>query len=538
MTGPVRTAAIAALSFAVLCASTRGGAADSRADRGAGRLRGPVETARLCPRPPGDLPLDHWAYPLLDRLVARGFIRLDLSTLPLSRESVAEALAACLGRGAARIPEGATGREAWALTLLADEFLMGAVDRAIVALGDGGALLGLGIKLGSEMSYSSVDDRHDVSMDLGYELWGGAGENLGFYADTSVLLEGQDGPRAVKLSNRARTWRGIAVAADRAYLKYERPALDAAVGRRGVAWGRSRWGRLMLSGGAPTLDGVEARFRVGPLTLQALDALLERPTDAEGDSPVDECAGSNVFLAAHRAVLSGAWGSVGVAEAVVYSGDTPDPAYVNPLLPYYVSQHNERADDNVLWSLDFVARPAVGLELWGEFLIDDLQYERGTGHPDKYGLTVGVCHSGAFSRGDYELTCEYTNVRKWTYTHEVAGHSYTQDGVPLGFELGPDADRTTVEAAYHPLPPWTVTAVYSFTRRGEGSIEIPFEDGENDEPTFPSGDVVRTHGVSATLAYEDPRGVSAIVGASFARSRSELVDDDYYGFWARVGLRL
>ena len=46
---------------------------------------------RLDPRPPADLPLDHWAYPHLTRLVARGILELDLTTLPVSRAAVAAA---------------------------------------------------------------------------------------------------------------------------------------------------------------------------------------------------------------------------------------------------------------------------------------------------------------------------------------------------------------------------------------------------------------------------------------------------------------
>ncbi len=495
-----------------------------------------VAEGRLSPRPPGDLPLGHWAYPLLERLEARGIVRLDMSTLPLSRESVAEAVAAVLGPDGDRFPDGATERERWALSLLRDEFLKGEVDRAPLSVEGNDARVGLGFLLGTEGSGGSDRDA-DVSMDLTYELWGGAAENLGFYADTTILLEGQDGPRVEVLSSRARTWRGIAVAADRAYIKYERGPLDVAVGRRGVAWGRSPGGRLLISGTAPTLDGIEARLRVGPLTLQALHAFLDRPyVPTDGDR--DDVSGSQTFLAAHRVVVAGNWGSVGVAEAVVYSGGMPDPAYLNPLLPYYVSQHNERENDNVLWSLDLVGRPRPGVEAWGEFVVDDLQYDRDTGHPDKYGVTVGAGWYGALFSGDFELNAEYTNVRKWTYTHHVPGHSFTQDGRPIGFELGPDADRTTLTFAYHPSPPWSVTTTYSFTREGEGDTETPFEEGENDEPTFPSGDVLSSSRACASVAYDDPGGLSAQLGACYTRSRSDNADDDTYELWARVGLRL
>ena len=499
------------------------------------------------PRPPSDLPIGHWAYPLLERLSARGVLSLDMTTLPLSRSDVASELAARNGATENPAGRGLSPRERWALDALAAEFLRGEVEEPVFSRVSGGAALGFGLLLGSEVLYDSEGAGEssgsgsdiDASIDVTYELWGGVGRRLGFYADTSILLEGQDGPRVEALSSRARTWRGTAVHADRAYLKYEGEHLSAAVGRRGVAWGRSPGGRLLLSGGAPTLDCVEARFTVGALELQALHSFLERTElDELGGADSLAQASGQTFLAAHRAVFSGSWGSVGVGEAVVYSGDLPDPSYLNPLLPYYVSQHNERADDNILWALDFLARPLSGLDLWGEFLVDDLQYDRDTGAPDKYGATVGAKYFGTLGRGDYEATWEYTNVRKWTYTHHVAGHRYTHDGEPLGFELGPDADRLSAEVAYHPWPRWTCGAGYSFSREGDGNIGLPFQKGEDDEPTFPSGNVTKTHRAKAFLEYDRPGRFSASLGGSLAFQTDDEEDDDSYEVWARVLFRI
>ena len=43
-------------------------------------------------RPPAIVPLGHWSYPLLGRLATRGIIDLDLTTLPVSRREVLDAL--------------------------------------------------------------------------------------------------------------------------------------------------------------------------------------------------------------------------------------------------------------------------------------------------------------------------------------------------------------------------------------------------------------------------------------------------------------
>ncbi|MBN2564310.1 MAG: hypothetical protein JXB46_01225 [Candidatus Eisenbacteria bacterium] len=564
------------------------------------------------PRPPADIPLDHWSYPLLERLVARGILDLDVSSRPISRTQVAEALresrlleasaaapaSSGSGPAAAEERQGSSpvlsDRERWIVDRLEAEFLRHEVDRPAFQTRSGAASLALGFTALTQLRYgeeavepglwpgsapggvalhrAASDEERDVGVDaekdgeidaatdVTYELYGGIDDLLGFYADTQVLFGGQDGARKVRLSSRVRTWRGIAVSSERAYVKLERPSFSVALGRRGEAWGRARWGRLMLSGSAPTFDQANVRYQVGALRLEALHSFLEysgpvatsarfrdqsgsRTRGATGsdiDRLLDE--GEQLYLAAHRIVLAGARGSIGLSEAVVYSSVMPDPAYINPLLPYYLSQHNERANDNVLWALDFDYRPHPGVEVWGEFLVDDLQYERTTGHPDKYGVTLGAAWYGSALDYDVELTGEYTNVRKWTYTHGVGEHAFAQDGLPIGFELGPDADRFTAELVAHPAMMWSVGLTYQHARKGTGTIYEPFEAGDSPEPAFPSGVVEETSRFSAELGYQSLERLSAGLGAAVESIRNAGnilgTSDEDFEVWIGVKFRI
>lgn len=457
-----------------------------------------------------------------------------------------EASRAATAAAAPGSPGDVSEREFWALDRLRAEFLRGEVDAPAFSAREGDAAVGVGIRALTSYEHPALasegddaDDTPDVSVAVSYDLWGGVGDAVGFYSEADVLLGGQEGARTERLSNRARTWRGIAATAELAYLKLERPDYSVALGRRDAAWGRSRWGRLLLSGSAATLDELEARFSVGPWSFYALHAFLEH-TRAGSDGPGlgdDE----RVFLAAHRVSVGGARGSVAVSEAVVYSSIMPDPVYVNPLVPYYLSQHNERSDDNVLWSLDFLVRPRPGLDLYGEFLVDDLQYERTTGHPDKYGATLGGTAYTALLGLDAEVTAEYSHVRKWVYTHHLTQHRHEQDGRPLGFDLGPDADRLTVEVMTHPSPPWSVGLSYSRARKGEGTITEPFEEGENPEPAFPSGVVESTDRVALECAYENLTGLRASLSVAdvIVRHRGHGPgNDDGWEVRAAIGFRI
>jgi len=530
--------------------------------------------AALAGKPCADVPLGHWSYALLERLESRGVVDIDLSTLPVARTDVARAVREALeARESGGLPVELTERESWALDGLADEFLRGEVDTPVFSTEDERASFGLGVSLLTQGRYgphsiekefwsgsvpggitperrdggatldvavdSDDDSKLDFAADIDYELWGGFGDAIGFYADSQLLLGGQEGARQVRLSNRVRTWRGISSESHRAYLKLERPNYSVVLGRRGTAWGRSRWGRLLISGNAPTFDQLSVRCEVGALSFEAMHGFVEY---VELGNETDLGEAESVFLAGHRLVIEGDRGSLGLAEAVVYSSELPDPVYVNPLMPFYLAQHNERENDNIQWSVDGVYRFAPGLTAYGEFLIDDLQYERHSKNPDKYGLTLGGAWYGAAAGFDVELTVEYTNVRNWTYTHKHTEHRFAHDGLPIGFELGPDADRVRAELALHPVPELTVGVAYEHARKGEGSLDAQFVSGEGKDDTFPSGTVEATDRLSLEVGYQGLDRLTAGLGfayetvANAGNAPGENGDD--VEFWAGVEVRM
>ncbi len=391
---------------------------------------------------------------------------------------------------------------------------------------------------GDSIALPSIDDDFGIDATLRYEVWGGFGEDIGFYTDANIVFHGQEGERIERVSNRARAWRGMTADIVHGYVMVERPHWRVTAGRSGAAWGRSDRGRLLLSGNAPTLDGVEVRASVGPLSLTALNAMLEyteigTETDLGGDE--------RVFFAGHRLVIAGSKLSVGLNEAVVYTGTIPDPIYLNPFAPYYVSQHNERADDNIFWSLDVDWRPLPGHEFYTELLADDLQYDRDTSNPDKYAATFGYEFAGVlFDATDVDLTVEYSQARKWTYTHKHVEHRLEHDGVPLGFDLGPDADRLLVLARVYPRRHIALGLEYVHARKGEGSLRIPYYKGiDNPDCAFPSGDVRTVDSVKLSLEYDDLGGfVSGITAGYYRVEGSDPADESIWEVTGHVGFRI
>jgi hypothetical protein len=208
-------------------------------------------------------------------------------------------------------------------------------------------------------------------------------------------------------------------------------------------------------------------------------------------------ASQNRYMVVHRIGLRlRNFLSVGFSEALLFGG-TLEPVYMNPFLPYYLSQWGIDRDDNIMWCFDLSIR-AYNSRLYGELLIDDYMYEDDP-YPDKLAYRIGI-KSVLFNH--FFMRAEYTFVDKWVYTHHHEENVYARDGYPLGFPSGNDVDKVTLAIKY-----MTVFGLYpdiriSYTRKGEGSIFLPYEEEGGDwTPPFPSGIVEKNFEVTVGLQY-------------------------------------
>jgi hypothetical protein len=181
-----------------------------------------------------------------------------------------------------------------------------------------------------------------------------------------------------------------------------------------------------------------------------------------------------------------------VTEAVVFNDDAS--AYINPLMPIFITQRQRpNNDDNLLASIDISYTPVKNLNIYGEFLDDDLIVFGGGA--SKYGFMLGLYKSQMFSELlDFHI--EYAQVRKWTYTHTTHINNWQYEGQSFGFWLGPDADELYSEFRYLFSPPSSVNLGFSYIRKGEGDLFHPYEDTFGDRtPKFPSGIVEKGPGI-------------------------------------------
>jgi len=275
-----------------------------------------------------------------------------------------------------------------------------------------------------------------------------------------------------------RGWKSGTAQVERAYLKHAFGPIQVEAGRDRFWWGPGRWGTLILSDGGAPIDMVDISTRFRIVSFRGFTAVL---------SPYE-----GIYLSAHRLSFQLPFRTIlGFTETVIYQRSSyPELQYVNPLIPYYLAEHNLEQDDNTLWNFSLVTCPGGGVRFYGEFLIDDFRYVRSEDSPDKLAGLVGFQVADPLGLPDSDLRCEYTRINKWVYTHRDTFNAYVNYGTPIGDTLGPYSDRLLLSVCHRPTAFLEVLLGYRYLRHGEGTIDLSWEEeGGEPRPHFPSGEI-------------------------------------------------
>ncbi|MEX0691082.1 MAG: hypothetical protein WD934_01800 [Gemmatimonadales bacterium] len=142
---------------------------------------------------------------------------------------------------------------------------------------------------------------------------------------------------------------------------------------------------------------------------------------------------------------------LGFTEALAYSNRGVELAYLNPIYPLRVAEFNTNDRDNPVWYLDGVFRPINGLEFSATLGIDDLSIIsdvlRPTGGRNNNDLTTKLLYQawGTVAIGSgTDLFAGYLRVEPFFYTHKLGLNTFQQWDLPLGADVGPNADEWTV----------------------------------------------------------------------------------------------
>jgi hypothetical protein len=465
------------------------------------------------------VPVDHWCYPALERFETLGWCTLP-ETRPLGRAEIRAVVAAV----AARVRESGSpamlsARDAYELDRLEHEFTATddpreRWDRALFAE-DGSVAVEGDFDLRPYLERAPGSDETEVFVGADPTAKVHLGARVSYDLRYRLLFGPEHGARArdQKPSRREKSFKGLTSLYDRSYVVGTFEPVDVLVGREQIDWGPGAGGGLIVPGARHTVDQLAFRLKFRSLRLDAFYGQLFTAPER--------------YMVGHRLEVALGATVLGLSETVVYGGRPLDWLYLFPLSWYYANQFNERTnEDNILWSLDAKTTIAGRVTLFGSLLVDDFQFERSQGYPDKLAYDVGLRWVPARPLG-LELRGRYRRVDIYTYSHldslsvYVSGAGEIAQGdVLLGGDPGPDADEWGVAAAVYPRADLALTLSGAGRRAGEGGDVRAFDLGVDPaDPPFPSGVVERTIAVGLGARWEF-KGDSWFA-ASYAHTRVE-----------------
>lgn len=294
-------------------------------------------------------------------------------------------------------------------------------------------------------------------------------------------------------SNGPKPWKDIVQAyLNEGFLKITSKNAKLTLGRRNIFLGFGAEHSLLLSPTKEGYDGFSFLYNGKYFEFNTTFSVLD----------VEQLR----FISTHRIGLNLDNFKFGFSEAILWSNEL-EPLYLNFFLPYYLSQWGIYRNDNIMWCIDGSIQLFNTL-ISGEFLIDDYQFSEPppgyTEYPHKLAFQCGL-KKILFEK--FYTGFNYTFVDKWVYTHCISTNIYADNGMPLGFPVGNDADALGFNLKYLNSTGIIPNLKLAYTRKGEGSIFLPYEVERGPAyPKFPSGIVEKRFLINLGIEfYFNPR---------------------------------
>ena len=301
---------------------------------------------------------------------------------------------------------------------------------------------------------------------------------------------------------RLERWRGgYTMDFKRSYFQVNGAHLNLLVGRDWLYWGASRYKTVGISDNSPPFDQVRLTGTFGKrLKATAFTTQLDSTWYDDGKKRYL----AKRYMSGHRLDYQhNDRVEIGVAEWILYGGDAQmlEWKYANPITFYYALQYNAKADDNVMFAFDAAIRPIDGMRLYGEWIIDDIQYESDSNDPHAVAWILGLTWYPQHLDRQLGIHSEYARVNRWAYTHLDPDNQFTHFGYAIGHPISTDSDTLRLSASYQFTVSTEAEVRAVLTRHGEGRIADRFYGEDYEALPFPTGVVARTTEIGGRFSY-------------------------------------
>lgn len=182
------------------------------------------------------------------------------------------------------------------------------------------------------------------------------------------------------------------------------------------------------------------------------------------------------------------WWSVGAFEAVVWESEDSaqirqvDINYLNPIIFFRPVEYSLGSSDNSLLGFSSTIRPAKGLTLYGQVMIDEFIVKevfapinakissdstiKTAWYGNKQAVQLGIKVHEPFGWKHSTILAEFNVLRPYIYSHGNSNQSYTHMTQPLAHPLGANAIEWVAVAAWQPKDVWHFSLRSTYSRKG------------------------------------------------------------------------
>lgn len=168
--------------------------------------------------------------------------------------------------------------------------------------------------------------------------------------------------------------------------------------------------------------------------------------------------------------------SIGIYEAVIFDKREGglELQYLNPIIFYRTVEGMIGSPDNALLGLTAKWNLWNKLQLYGQFLLDDISIsEILDGNlgwwGNKFGFQAGVKYYNAFDIDQLDIQVEVNQMRPYTYSHRDSVTTYSNLNQPLAHPLGANFTETMLMVRYRPIPKLQLEGRVFLINTGEGN---------------------------------------------------------------------
>ena len=296
----------------------------------------------------------------------------------------------------------------------------------------------IGLEAGNRNNYNKKTNTNDF-FGSGFATY--SNKNFGLYSSLNVdeaykrdtLYFGSIG----KLGNK------VVSKSNESYLQWENKNYSFFAGRINRNFGLAGEPSLILSNESFSFDHLAFTFKNSFLKYTTLFGRLNDIYGFDIRDSVSKFQWNKRFLNIHRFEVSlSKKVEIAFTDVILFGGKDASPQfqYLNPVNFLFMSKMSDRkgyeeTNANALMCFDIYYKPSNNLTLFGQFLIDDIDFTKSLRaiYPDRLGYSAKVIYTDLFPASQISLS--YNRISNWTYNSFYTWGNYTFYGKSLGYPM-------------------------------------------------------------------------------------------------------